>query len=436
MKNKYQKKFALSLTIGLFLCLFYVEKIEAKIELLDRVVAVVDSGVVMESQLNQRVQDIIGRLRSDGIELPPKEVLEEQILERLIIEEIQLQIGDQAGVKISDAELNRALSMIASENSMNLEQFKESLDANNDSYVKLRDQVRKELIIQRVQRGKVGANIEISEQEIENFLNSEEGRSKLAEQYNVQQILLSLSSSAPENEVNLVKEKGADLIERYKEGESFEKLAATYSSDQNALEGGSLGWRKSSELPSLFSNVVVKMKVGEVSELIRSGAGFHIIRLSEKRGDVVKFEDQTLVRHILIQSSEIRSENQTKELINEIHQELIDGEDFKQLARQHSEDPGSKMEGGELGWSSPDSFDPAFEAVMNSVDIGEMSTPFQSSFGWHILEVLDRRNEDISDDVRKNRAYSIIFNRKFEQELQRTLIELRSESYVDIKLNT
>ena len=436
MKNKYQKKFALSLTIGLFLCLFYVEKIEAKIELLDRVVAVVDSGVVMESQLNQRVQDIIGRLRSDGIELPPKEVLEEQILERLIIEEIQLQIGDQAGVKISDAELNRALSMIASENSMNLEQFKESLDANNDSYVKLRDQVRKELIIQRVQRGKVGANIEISEQEIENFLNSEEGRSKLAEQYNVQQILLSLSSSAPENEVNLVKEKGADLIERYKEGESFEKLAATYSSDQNALEGGSLGWRKSSELPSLFSNVVVKMKVGEISELIRSGAGFHIIRLSEKRGDVVKFEDQTLVRHILIQSSEIRSENQTKELINEIHQELIDGEDFKQLARQHSEDPGSKMEGGELGWSSPDSFDPAFEAVMNSVDIGEMSKPFQSSFGWHILEVLDRRNEDISDDVRKNRAYSIIFNRKFEQELQRTLIELRSESYVDIKLNS
>ena len=436
MKNKYQKKFTLSLTIGLFLCFFYVEKIEAKIELLDRVVAVVDSGVVMESQLNQRVQDIIGRLRSDGIELPPKEVLEEQILERLIIEEIQLQIGDQAGVKISDAELNRALSMIASENSMNLEQFKESLDANNDSYVKLRDQVRKELIIQRVQRGKVGANIEISEQEIENFLNSEEGRSKLAEQYNVQQILLSLSSSAPENEVNLVKEKGADLIERYKEGESFEKLAATYSSDQNALEGGSLGWRKSSELPSLFSNVVVKMKVGEISELIRSGAGFHIIRLSEKRGDVVKFEDQTLVRHILIQSSEIRSENQTKELINEIHQELIDGEDFKQLARQHSEDPGSKMEGGELGWSSPDSFAPAFEAVMNSIDIGEMSKPFQSSFGWHILEVLDRRNEDISDDVRKNRAYSIIFNRKFEQELQRTLIELRSESYVDIKLNT
>jgi len=436
MKSNYKKKLTLSLLIGFLLSSFFSERMEAKIELIDRVIAVVDSGVIMESELNQRVQDIIGRLRSEGTELPPKELLEEQVLERLIIEEIQLQIGDSAGVKISDAELNRALSMLASQNSMNLEQFKESLDANNSSYSKLRDSVRKELIIQRVQRGKVGANIEISEQEIENFLNSEEGRSKLAEQYNVQQILLSLNSEAPESKVNSTKEKGADIIRRYNEGESFEKLAATYSSDQNALEGGSLGWRKATELPTLFSDVVTKMKVGEASELIRSGAGFHIIRLAEKRGDVVKFEDQTLVRHILVQPSEIRSEKQTKDLMNEIFQKLVDGEDFKQLARQHSEDPGSKMEGGELGWSAPDTFDPAFEGVMNSADIGEVSTPFQSSFGWHILEVLDRRNEDISDDVRKNRAYSIIFNRKFEQELQRTLIELRSESYVDIKLNS
>ena len=436
MKSNYKKNLTLSVLIGFLLSSFFSERMEAKIELIDRVIAVVDSGVIMESELNLRVQDIIGRLRSEGTELPPKELLEEQVLERLIIEEIQLQIGDSAGVKISDAELNRALSMLATQNSMNLEQFKESLDANNSSYIKLRDSVRKELIIQRVQRGKVGANIEISEQEIENFLNSEEGRSKLAEQYNVQQILLSLNSEAPESKVNSTKEKGADIIRRYNEGESFEKLAATYSSDQNALEGGSLGWRKATELPTLFSDVVTKMKVGEASELIRSGAGFHIIRLAEKKGDVVKFEDQTLVRHILVQPSEIRSEKQTKDLMNEIYQKLADGEDFKQLARQHSEDPGSKMEGGELGWSAPDTFDPAFEAVMNSVDIGVFSTPFQSSFGWHILEVLDRRNEDISDDVRKNRAYSIIFNRKFEQELQRTLIELRSESYVDIKLNS
>ena len=436
MKNIYVMKLSLCFTAVLLLTSFLPEKAEAKIELIDRVIAVVDSGIIMESELNQRVQDIIGRLRSEGTELPPKDLLVEQVLERLIIEEIQLQIAERAGVKISDAELNRALSMIASNNSMNLEQFKESMDANKDSYNDLRRSVRKELIIQRVQRGKVGANIEISEQEIENFLNSQEGRSRLAEQYNVQQILLSLKNEAEEALVRSTEKKGLDIIKRYNDGESFEKLAATYSADQNALEGGSLGWRRASELPTLFSDVVVKLRVGEVSELIRSGAGYHIIRLAEKKGDVVKFEDQTLVRHILVQPSEIRSEKQTKELINEVYERLNQGEKFKQLARQYSEDPGSKMEGGDLGWSKSNTFDPAFEAVMNSIEIGELSKPFKSQFGWHILEVLDRRNEDVSDNVRKNRAYQIIFERKFEQELQRTLIELRSEAYVDIKLTS
>ena len=436
MKNIYTMKLSFFLATNLLLISFFAEKVEAKIELIDRVIAVVDSGIIMESELNERVQGIIGRLRSEGTELPPKDLLEEQVLERLIIEELQLQIGERAGVKISDAELNRSLSMIASQNSMNLEQFKESLDANNDSYINLRESVKRELIIQRVQRGKVAANIDISEQEIENFLNSEEGRSRLAEQYHVQQILLSLSNEAEEVLVRSTEEKGLDIIKRYAEGESFEKLAATYSADQNALEGGSLGWRKATELPTLFADVVTKLKVGEVSQLIRSGAGLHIIRLAEKKGDVVKFEDQTLVRHILVQPSEIRSEKQTKELINEVYERLNQGEEFKQLARQYSEDPGSKMEGGDLGWSKSNTFDPTFEAVMNSIKIGELSKPFKSQFGWHILEVLERRNEDVSDSVRKNRAYQIIFDRKFEQELQRTLIELRSEAYVDIKLTS
>jgi peptidyl-prolyl cis-trans isomerase SurA len=213
-------------------------------------------------------------------------------------------------------------------------------------------------------------------------------------------------------------------------------MAATFSSGQNALEGGSLGWRRASELPSLFSEIVQKMKIKEISEPIRSGAGFHIIRLADKKGDVVKFEDQTLVRHILIKPSEIRTEKQAEELIESMHVRVEAGESFKQLARQYSEDPGSKMEGGDLGWNTLDTFDPTFEAVMKSLEIGELSRPFKSSFGWHILEVLDRRNEDVSDEVRKNRAYQIIFNRKFEQELQRTLIELRSESYVDVKLES
>jgi len=326
--------------------------------------------------------------------------------------------------------------MIASQNSMDLEQFKESLEANRESYKDLRESVRKEMIIQRVQRGKVAANIDISEQEIENYLNSEEGKSSLAEQYNVQQILLSIKGEATEIEIASIEKKGLDIISRYQKGESFEKLAATYSADQNALEGGKLGWRRLSELPTLFANVVETMKIGEISQPIRSGAGLHIIRLAEKKGDVVKFEDQTLVRHILIQTSEIRSEKQTEDLINEIFGKLKQGEEFKQLARQYSDDPGSKMEGGDLGWTGAGSFDPVFESIMNQTEKGELSKPFKSQFGWHILEVIDRRNEDVSDKERKNRAYQIIFNRKFEQELQRTLIELRSEAYVDIKLNS
>tara|TARA_Y100000766_G_scaffold143247_1_gene123153 strand:- start:587 stop:1855 length:1269 start_codon:yes stop_codon:yes gene_type:complete len=410
--------------------------ISSKIELIDRVIAVVDSGVIMESQLNERVEEILMRLKNDRTELPPLNLLEEQVLDRLIIEEIQLQMAERAGIKISDSELNETLSRVAAQNKLSLEEFRIKLESDGTSYRSFRDTIRKELILQRVQRGKVGAKIDISEQEIENFINSEEGKTQLAEQYNVQHILLSVKSGLREEEINEIEQSALSLIERLKEGESFEKLAASYSSGQNALEGGFLGWRTSSELPSLFSGVVSELKVGEIADPLRSGAGFHILKLTDKRGNTVKFLDQTLARHILVQPSEIRTENQAELLINDIYDRLNEGEDFKQLARQYSEDPGSKMDGGDLGWSNPGDYDPAFEKTMNETKIGEMSKPIQSSFGWHIIEVLDRRNEDVSQEEQKNRAFRIIYDRKFEQELQSTLIELRAEAYVDIKLNT
>ena len=410
--------------------------IASKIELIDRVIAVVDSGVIMESQLNERVEEILMRLRNDRTELPPLNLLEEQVLDRLIIEEIQLQMADRAGIKISDSELNQTLSRVAAQNKLSLEEFRIKLESDGTSYRSFRDTIKKELILQRVQRGKVGAKIDISEQEIENFINSEEGKTQLAEQYNVQHILLSVKSGLKEEEINEIEKSALSLIERLKEGESFEKLAASYSSGQNALEGGFLGWRTSSELPSLFSGIVSNLKVGEIADPLRSGAGFHILKLTDKRGNTVKFLDQTLARHILVQPSEIRTENQAELLINDIYERLNEGEDFKQLARQYSEDPGSKMDGGDLGWSNPGDYDPAFEKTMNATQIGEMSKPIQSSFGWHIIEVLDRRNEDVSQEEQKNRAFRIIYDRKFEQELQSTLIELRAEAYVDIKLNT
>ena len=407
-----------------------------KIELIDRVVAVVDSGVIMESQLNSRVEEILIRLKNDKAELPPLNLLEEQVLDRLIIEEIQLQLADRAGIKISDSELNQTLSRVSSQNNLSLEEFRLKLEAEGTSYKSFRDTIKKELIIQRVQRGKVGAKIDISEQELENFINSEEGRTQLAEQYNVQHILLSVKSGLSEIEIEVIENEAVSLLERLENGESFEKLAASYSAGQKALEGGFLGWRTSAELPSLFAEVVSGLTVGEVAQPVRSGAGFHILKLTDKRGNTVKFLDQTLARHILVQPSEIRTENQAEVLINDIYKRLKEGEDFKQLARQFSEDPGSKMDGGELGWSNPGDYDPAFEMTLNATEIGQLSEPVKSSFGWHIIEVMDRRNEDVSQEEQKNRAYQIIFKRKFDQELQSTLIELRAEAYVDIKLTS
>ena len=417
-------------------CLLLSLNIHSKIELLDRVVAVVDSGVIMESQLNSRVEEILQRLKNDNAELPPLNLIEEQVLDRLIIEEIQLQIADRAGIKISDSELNQTLARVSAQNNLSLEEFRIKLEGEGTSYRSFRDTIRKELIIQRVQRGKVGAKIDISEQEIENFINSEEGKTQLAEQYNVQHILLSVKGGSTEIEIEEIKANANSLIGRLNDGENFEKLAASFSAGQNALDGGYLGWRTEAELPSLFAEVVTELKVGEIASPLRSGAGFHILKLIDKRGNTVKFLDQTLARHILVQPSEIRTENQAEELINTIYERLTSGEDFKQLARQYSEDPGTKMDGGELGWSNPGDYDPAFEQTLNATKIGELSKPVKSSFGWHVIEVMDRRNEDVSQEEQKDRAFRIIFDRKFEQELQSTLIELRAEAYVDIKLNS
>ena len=439
MKIKYFTKSINQIKISSLLatfCLLLSLNVHSKIELLDRVVAVVDSGVIMESQLNSRVEEILQRLKNDNAELPPLNLIEEQVLDRLIIEEIQLQIADRAGIKISDSELNQTLARVAAQNNLSLEEFRIKLEGEGTSYRSFRDTIRKELIIQRVQRGKVGAKIDISEQEIENFINSEEGKTQLAEQYNVQHILLSVKSGSTEKEIEEIKINANSLISRLNDGESFEKLAASFSAGQNALEGGYLGWRTEAELPSLFAEVVTELKVGEIASPLRSGAGFHILKLIDKRGNTVKFLDQTLARHILVQPSEIRTENQAEELINTIYERLTSGEDFKQLARQYSEDPGTKMDGGELGWSNPGDYDPAFEQTLNATKIGELSKPVKSSFGWHVIEVMDRRNEDVSQEEQKDRAFRIIFDRKFEQELQTTLIELRAEAYVDIKLNS
>ena len=391
----------------------------AKIEVLDRVAIIVTDGVIMESQIQDLVETTRLRFLEQGAEAPPISSLLEEIKEQLIVKELQLQKGLEFGVRISDGELNQTFIQIAQNNGLTLEQFIKNIQDSGQNYEKIREEVREDMIIQRVQRGLVRPKVFISDQELENFISSTEGQSSILIEYKVNQILI--KSKVQAEEIN----------QKLSDGEDFYDLKAIYD---ESTENEPPKWQKISELPSLFS-IVKNMQIGSHSDPLESGAGFYFIKLEDKKGDTVKVESQDLVRHILIQTSEIRSDKQAEELINEIKNRISEGEEFRVLARLYSDDPGSKLDGGNLGWSTSDKYDPLFKKVIDDSELNTVSEVFKSSFGFHILEVLDRRKKDISNELQKDKAFKIIFERKYEEQLERTLQELRAESYVDIKIN-
>ena len=420
--------------LKLFLLFFLVSPLtNAAIELLDKVAVVVEDGIILESEVNQRIEQIVESLKQSETPLPPQEVLFEQIIERMIIEEIQLQKAQRAGVRISDQELNESMAQIAQGNGLSLQDFRSFLEEQGESYEFVREQVRKEMILSRIQRGLVQSKVYISEQELDNFINSQEGQVNLSAEFLIQQILIPINRDQDEEAassiIDSLKEKISDKID-------FEDLAKEYSSGEEANTEGSLGWRKINEIPTLFDNEISSLRKGEIAGPFRSGAGLHLIKLKDKKGRDIKVEKQTLARHILIQTSEIRSEKQAKDLIEDLYNRSQNEDKFSDLARLYSDDPGSKMEGGELSWTGPGRFDPKFEEVMDSLEINQVSKPFKSNFGWHVVEVLDRREEDISLNIQKNRAYQILFDRKYEEQLEKTLSEMRAESYVNIKIKS
>ena len=420
--------------LKLFLLIFLVSPMtNAAIELLDKVAVVVEDGIILESEVNKRIEQIVESLKQSETPLPPQEVLFEQIIERMIIEEIQLQKAQRAGVRISDQELNESMAQIAQGNGLSLQDFRSFLEEQGESYEFVREQVRKEMILSRIQRGLVQSKVYISEQELDNFIKSQEGQVNLSAEFLIKQILIPINRDQDE-------ETALSIIDSVKEKLSakmdFGDLAKEYSSGEEANNEGSLGWRKINEIPTLFANEISSLRKGEIAGPFRSGAGLHLIRLKDKKGRDIKIEKQTLARHILIQTSEIRSEKQAKDLIEDLYNRSQDEDKFSDLARLYSDDPGSKMEGGELSWTGPGRFDPKFEEVMDSLEINQVSKPFKSNFGWHIVEVLDRREEDISLNIQKNRAYQILFDRKYEEQLEKTLSEMRAESYVNIKIKS
>lgn len=403
---------------------------------LDRIAAIVDDGIIMQSQYEKRLAEVRATLTSRSGEQPPEAELRQQVLDRLILEELQLQIAERSGILVDDEELNETIANLAEHNQLTSEQFLDSLgEAGQLSRDSVRAQIRQEIIINRVRQYRVAEQVQVTEQEVRNFLGSALGQMQLTDDYHLANILIPLSDSPTANELQEAQDKVSDIQQRLQQGESFQQLAIRYSASENAFEGGDMGWRKAAQLPPPFDTLVSEMEPGQVSEPMRTAGGIILLQLLDKEGtDATAYREEVRVRHILLKPSEIRTPEATEQLALRLHQRLQSGEDFAELARQFSEDPGSARNGGELEWITPDSLVPAFRDTMARTAIGELSQPFLSQFGWHVLQVLDRRFSDSTLEQREQQALNLLHNRKYEEELQLWLRELRDEAYVEIKL--
>jgi len=409
--------------------------VQAQYQELDAIVAVVEDDVVLASELVERLDMVREQFAENNQPLPPNDILMSQIMERLIIESLQVQEAERRGVVVDDETLTRAVSNFASSNNMTLEQFAQRLEQDGRNYAEFREQIRREMLMQRLQQAIVNRRISISEQDIEDLLNSPYYQELLSDEFRVGHILLALEPNASQETIKKAEEAAIEIVKELRAGADFAQMAVARSAGSRALEGGDLGWRKAAELPTLFAEVVVQMEVGDVSPPIASGSGLHIVKLFEQRGAGVQKEAQAKLRHILVMPSEIRTPAETEALIWDLYRRVQAGEDFAELAAEYSEDPGSALAGGDLGWTSGTEFVPAFRRVMADTETGAMSEPFQSDYGWHILEVLDRREQDMSEEARKDMALKILHGRRFEEELEKWMKELRDEAYVDLRLS-
>jgi len=402
----------------------------ATLKPLDQIVVIVNDDVITKIMLTNRIDDFKKQLEISQLSRIEPETLQKQVLERMIRDTIQIQQAKQFGITVDDLMLNRMLEQIAKSNKMTLETFRDTIEEEGIDYARFREQTRNEIIIKQLQQRVVSSKISVSDQEIQQYIEQNENLDSSKISYHLRHILIATPESAKPEDISKAENKAESVYRRILNGSKFEDLAIKESSGRNALKGGDLGNRKANELPQLFVSAVKDLTPGDTSKPVKSASGFHLLQLVSSSNDQVMVE-QTHARHILIRPSSEVSDEQARETLLKLKQQIEDGKSFAELASEFSEDPGSKIKGGDLGWSGPGNFVPAFENVANSLSIEQISEPFKSPFGWHILQVLERRDHDQTKTNKENQARDAIQKRKIDEELRLWLRRIRDEAYVE-----
>ena len=403
---------------------------------LDRVVAVVNDDIISSSELDARLGRVREQLRQSGTAPPPPDALRRQVLERLILRRLQLQIALNSGMRVGDESLNRTILRIAEQNELTLREFRDAVERDGHDFARFREEIRDDILIAEVRRRRVENQINISQRDIDDYISMMESRGAEADRhrYRIGHILIAVPDGASSEEIGEARERAERVLEELRAGADFASMAVTHSDGQKALEGGDLGWRLASDLPTMLADAVLRLETGDVSEPVRSASGFHLVKLVDRQGSQRQMIRQTRTRHILITLDALTDNAEARRQLGVLRERIVNGEDFGELARIHSDDPGSASRGGALGWIDPGNTVPVFERTMDSLAPGAISEPFRSRFGWHLVQVLERRDRDATETSRRAEARRRLRTRKIEENTQAWLRRVRGEAYVEYRL--
>ena len=404
---------------------------------LDRIVAVVNDDIIAWSELEERLNRVRRQLRQSGTALPPPDALRRQVLERLILFRVQLRIARESGIRVDDERLNRTLSRLAEQNGLPLREFRNAVERDGYDFAEFREEIREEIMISEVRRLRVENQINISQRDIDDYISMMDSRGTDADRhrYRIGHILVAVPDGASTEEIGAARERAERVLAEIRGGADFANMAVTHSDGQQALEGGDLGWRQAGDLPTVFGDAILTLEVGDVSEPIRSASGFHLVKLVDRRGSERQMIRQTRARHILIALDDLTDDAEARRQLSVLRERIVNGQDFGELARVHSDDSGSASKGGELGWIDPGNTIPVFERMMDSLDPGATSEPFKSQYGWHVVQVLERRERDGTETSRRAEARRKLRTRRIEENTQAWVRQVRDEAYVEYRLD-